>query len=87
MSTQGNGVAFLLPLTPSEQRIWNLLKDGRPHRVAELQELLWDELSSRGAVWTLVCCLRKKLPPGIEIVCINDRRASVYRLIRPFLPA
>ena len=48
-------------LTPTEQRFFDLLKDGRPHSVTELQRLLWDELSTVGTVRAHVSHLRAKL--------------------------
>lgn len=61
-------------LTATEQRIYDKLKDGRPHGVLELRSLLWDELASIGAVRVQVSNLRAKLAKrGEVIVCSRSR--------------
>lgn len=70
-------------LTPTEDRILDLLKDGLPHHAHfELQKLLPDELSDRLALNNHLCRLRKKLKGEIALICEFRRRNLYYRLVR-----
>lgn len=59
-------------LTPTEQRFYDLLKDGKPHGILELRALLWDELASVSTVRVHVSHLREKLR-GSFIVCSRSK--------------
>ena len=76
-----NGV---LHPTPTQQRILNLLSDGRRHLRNEIvEECLCDTLSARGALNVQITGLRKILHPrGEDIICELNNRRICYRHVR-----
>lgn len=69
-------------LSPTEQRLYDTLKDGRPHRREELHTCLFDEMSGRTALRYHISNLRKKLLNGYEIICVFYQRTWSYRMVR-----
>lgn len=74
-------------LTPTQQRIFDLLSDGKHHTYDELAECLWDEnsLTPRETLRVHLHNLRKRLTPnGMEIVCRSYPTVlqTDYRLAR-----
>jgi hypothetical protein len=67
-----------LPLTPTQQRMYELLADGLPHSVEELQALLPDELS-RLSVKAHIWSIRRKLLT-MQIVGQKLNGKFTYRL-------
>ena len=76
-------------LTPIQQRMLNVLKDGLPHHRNELQACLDDELASPKAMVRQLSQMRKLLRmKGLNVVCRAFGGRSYYRwqLIRLYLP-
>ncbi len=71
-----------LPFTPTQQRIVDVLSDGKPHRKQELVSCLWDELGNSSTVAVHICAIRKLLPPGEDIVCVVRYQSAYYQHIR-----
>lgn len=67
-------------LTPTEQRIFDCLKDGEAHLVHEIKMLI-DELASPTAVQMHISRLRSKLPSGVLILHEAKERRYWYRLV------
>jgi hypothetical protein len=69
--------------TETQQRILELLSDGKPHRRMELKAQLPDELSSLTAMQMHVSVMRKVLnPKGEDIVCRFTKEGISYQHIR-----
>jgi hypothetical protein len=70
--------------TPTQQRILDVLSDGRPHDRDELLKCLWDDLSGGGALRQQVYLIRSVLRAvGEDIVCeFGWRRTIRYRHVR-----
>ena len=67
---------------PTQQRILDLLSDGKPHRRLEIRSLLWDELSHPHTIRKHISLLRKYVrPQGREIVCELFQHGICYRLV------
>jgi len=75
-------------LTPTEQKLFECLEDGRMHKRDELLLVLdADGLADRKLLSVRFCLMRKKLRPlGVDIVCCLHHRTIHYRLVREFLP-
>lgn len=72
-------------LTPTEQRIINLLSDGYPHHRLDLMALLNDDMTSFKTLAVHIFNLRKKLrPTGEDIITevVNPRTHVHFRLVR-----
>ena len=72
-------------LTPSEQRIFDLLQDGMAHPVTDFFPLLWDEegISKPTTVRHMMCDIRKKIGVcGLDITGRGVNGTTVYRLVR-----
>lgn len=70
-------------LPPVQQRILNLLSDGKRHSRVEIHGCLHDELSKLNAIWGPISDLRKILrPKGEDILCEIQGRGIFYRHIR-----
>jgi hypothetical protein len=70
-------------LTPTEQRIANVLADGMPHRRRELLACLQDPEAELNALRVHLCNLRAKLRPiGQDILCELSDRGLFYRQVR-----
>jgi hypothetical protein len=71
------------PMGATQRRIYEMLLDGMGHTVDELLTCFDDELTSRKSVRVQICMLRKKLPDGLVIVCVNGGpRKPAYHLFR-----
>lgn len=70
-------------LPPMEQKFLDLLWDGRTHSVKEML-LLGDPdgLMDFRTLTVHICNLRKKLPNGLNIVCVLRYRRKNYQLVR-----
>jgi hypothetical protein len=70
-------------LTPTQQRMLDLLSDGLPHNKAELHALLWDNLSYANTIQVHISALRKVLRArGEDILCEFIHRRLHYRHVR-----
>lgn len=68
----------------TEQKIWDILKDGKGHHRTEFHSCLWDEMGERKTktIITHMVNMRRKLQPhGLAIVCVFNNGWS-YRLVR-----
>ena len=73
-----------MALTETELRMFNVLKDGKPHTAEELHMCLNDELQPMSRVAVYVTYLRRKLACN-DLAIISDRRdgkKTQYRLVR-----
>lgn len=78
----------MIQFTDQEQRILNVLGDGKPHSVDELMTCLWDELSGRTALRTCLTAIRKKLEPYSQYIhCIESRNGGPSRYVHVSTPA
>ncbi len=71
--------------TPTEQRILQVLSDGKPHHKSEFYECLFDDMSvdKNKAVTNHVLRIREKLRvDGYDIVCSLRYRKSYYTHVR-----
>lgn len=58
-------------MTPTQQRLWEILKDGKPHSRLELKKAIDPEnpeLCSKGNLDAHLSMLRKKIPEGFVII-------------------
>ena len=70
-------------ITPTQQRILNVLNDGDTHTREELFECLEDDLAGKSAVQCQVSRLRSILKPqGLIIDCVYRSRRWLYRMSR-----
>ena len=67
--------------TPTEQRMIDVLADGKPHRREELHACLGDELQPLTAIQMHICKMRKKLV-GHDILCVARNRSYYYQHVR-----
>jgi DNA-binding response OmpR family regulator len=75
-----------LTLTPTEQRIYNLLSDGLPHTTEEMKNVIGEghpEEVSIALVYAHVARMRKKLEEGRALGVSSHVRngAHTYRLV------
>lgn len=69
-------------LTPTQQRMLELLRDEKPHNRFALQKCLRDELGSVAGIKPHLTYLRKKLKPlGYGISCDMMAGENYYRLV------
>jgi hypothetical protein len=69
--------------TLTQRILVEVLKDGQPHKRADLMEYLPDNLSSSGALRFHICNIRKILKTrGMDIVCVWHRKCWCYRMMR-----
>lgn len=70
-------------LTETERRIFELLSDGAPHKLAELlKDLGWEE-QDRGTLYTHITNVRRKLiHVGEDIVAQSFGKSTGYRRVR-----
>ena len=81
MSTGLNEVHF----PPIQQRIRELLGDGKPHKRAELLACIGDELASIQSLNNQLTMMRKVLRVlGLNIVCALVNRSIHYQLVWTF---
>jgi len=68
--------------TPTQQRIMDLLSDGKPHCKDELQKCLSDELAGDTAVGFHLTAIRKVLSKRNEgVLCVLVNRKIAYRYV------
>jgi hypothetical protein len=69
--------------TPTERVILTLLRDGQPHKLAELRGCLSDDLAGRGGVSAHIFRLNRKLPENQALLCvvIQPGRFTGYRWV------
>lgn len=77
-----------MDLTPVERRMFELLSDGMDHTKEELHVCLSDDLARLVAVRQHLTNLRRKLPDGVDIVCIasSSLGPARYRMVRGLKP-
>ena len=75
---------MVIRYTPTEQKILDILADGRPHSREELKKLLPDgEMNGKKALPGHITNLRKKLNPiGESVLCELHKRQIHYRHVR-----
>lgn len=74
------GVTFAMNLTPTQLKLYGVLKDGESHSMRELLSVL-DSYTSRVTVRVHLCMMRKTLrAEGQDIICEIGQTVS-YRLI------
>lgn len=69
------------PFTKTEQAIFDILSDGKGHKRKDLHKAVCGP-SCLKTVNVHICQLRKKLPPGLEIVAVASQSGIVFRLMR-----
>lgn len=70
-------------LTKAEQRLFNVLQDGRLHPFQELFDALDNDLNSAVVVRVHLFHMRKKLrPAGYDITSLKDGGTLRYQLVR-----
>lgn len=71
--------------TPTQQRIMDVLADGKPHHKSELHECLFDDMAvdKDDSVSKHIIQIRKKLnPDGYDIVTNMRNRKCYYMHVR-----
>lgn len=70
-------------LTATEQRIFNLLSDGRPHTKEEIHTCINDELAPVSAIANHISRMRKQLRVhGKDVICSYRGGVTKYQLVR-----
>jgi hypothetical protein len=70
-------------LTPTQQRLYDRLKDGDMHTKQELRTCLGDEMSIPNNLSVHITLLKKKIEPaGLTVVCVVHKGLNRYRLVR-----
>ena len=71
------------PLTPTQRAILEVLADGEPHPLRDLQQCLPDGLGSETNVHPHLTAIRRVLHPrGQDVICQYLRRQLLYRWVR-----
>lgn len=70
-------------LTRTQKKFWEVLSDGKPHTPEELTKCLWDDcgLNLQLSVKQHMSDIRRKLPPGYQIVATFPNRRTHYQLL------
>ena len=77
-----------LKLSPTEQRIYDLLADGEPHRKEEVLSVFDDELATNNQLYVTVYKLKLKLRTvGEDLIAQSFGKWVGYRRVRPIEPA
>ena len=84
--SDGNGYQLTGKLTPTERRIYDVLKDGEPHLQCEIYDCLDDNGSQHNTIRVHLSNLRSKLPSGHELICQFIRRRREYRIVQRVYP-
>lgn len=84
-----------MELTPTQQRIFDLLKDGEPHLMEEVRACLGEEgelanlkdkewaLRANRAVIAQVNLLRRVIyGDGLTVICINRLQSASYQMLK-----
>jgi hypothetical protein len=70
--------------TPTEQRIWNVLRDGMAHHETELRSCLDDEMGCQSLLSVHLAYMRRKLKSShLNIVCTSKSDPVMYQLMQP----
>jgi predicted ArsR family transcriptional regulator len=76
-------------LTPTEQRIIDMLSDGIGHTVDEIKNCLYDVIGAESVTVRMhLSNINKKILPRYEVVCIKNKGRpakglqAIYRLMR-----
>lgn len=70
-------------LTPTEQRIWDVLSDGRPHRTHELVACLLDSQATPRNMRQHLSQIRAKIrASGEAVLCEIHNRQVHYRRVK-----
>lgn len=77
-----------MKFTAVEQRMFDLLSDGMDHTRHELYACLSDDMAKLEAIRPHLTSIRKKLPDGIDIVCLasSAQGPARYRMVRSLKP-
>ena len=70
-----------LDLTPTEQRIYDKMLDGKPYSKLDLHACLWDERSNVNTVRFHLSKLRQKIKPDRDVLVEYISGRLHYRLI------
>ena len=62
-------------------RLLEFFKDGKPHSVAEIQELFFDEYTERGNIYQHISRTRKLLKEKEMLLCVIHNRSVHYQLV------
>lgn len=76
-----------MTFTRTEQRILDILADGKPHLRADLFHCVPDELGHWHNLNIHLSNIRRKLPDGETILCELRSRRICYRHVRLIVPA
>lgn len=81
----------LRTLTPTQRRMWNVLKDGEPHSRDELSRCLNDDMALVAVTRQHISILRRKLKPLDLLILLEqappyEGNAQFYRLVRVYRP-
>tara|TARA_R110002020_G_scaffold376130_3_gene587293 strand:+ start:18703 stop:18954 length:252 start_codon:yes stop_codon:yes gene_type:complete len=69
--------------TPSQEKILEMLSDGKPHTKYQLKLTYGDEFTSCASLKNLIKKIRKQLrPKGQDILCEYANRTIHYRWVR-----
>lgn len=66
--------------TPIQRKLMFALADGGVHSVKELIPLV-DSQADKQDVAYHICCIRNKLPPHHDIVCVFNKRRINYQYV------
>lgn len=72
--------------TPTEQRIFNVLKDQMMHTTDEIRGQLSDELTSDDTIAVHISHMRPKVRPSHEFISRRINGVLYYRYIRVIMP-
>ena len=68
--------------TRTEQRMVEILEDGKRHTREELLESCRDELASMDTLYVHISNIRRKIPAGQDILCVFRERRMHYQWVR-----
>ncbi len=74
----------LTTLTPTQRRLWEILKDGEPHTKDELWKCIGDETSVSSNLANHISMLREKLKRhGLQVAYVTTRgMGKRYQMFR-----
>lgn len=69
-------------LTPSQRRIFDLLRDGKRHTMLELKKAVYDEYIGNNNIAQQLNQIRKKIRfRGLEVICRLESKRIYYQLV------
>jgi hypothetical protein len=80
-----SGVNVRKEFSKIERRLFDLLRDGDPHKLAEMIPLVDERASSKNLMNHFVNMRKKLRPKGIDILCVIHNRTCHYRLVRVYI--